>query len=72
MSKLLATFTPDEERAWGDSFAWYRSNGWVDDEAAELAWIDLQSVFPRLKDFDGAESADWTKSPGVISPGGTK
>ncbi len=33
----------------------YVDEGKSDDEAAELAWKDLQKEFPRLRDFEGAE-----------------
>jgi hypothetical protein len=51
----LAELTAEEQRAWNNYFAFYCNEGWVDDEAAELTWKDLQAEFPRLREFDGCK-----------------
>lgn len=54
-SPKLAKLTPAEEHAWDFAMEFYLNEGWLDDEAAEHAWADLQAEFPRLKAFDGAQ-----------------
>jgi len=43
------TLTSEEQRDWEEFLSWYRSNGWVETEAAQNAWKDLLSKYPRLK-----------------------
>jgi hypothetical protein len=58
--KRLAKLTPEEDKVWTDFFSWYVDSGWTDNKAGRLAWIDLVQVFPRLKDYDGAEAEPMT------------
>jgi hypothetical protein len=57
MKRKLATLTPEEEKAWNFAYAMYAdplSSTKKDKQAAEMAWVDMQEDFPRLRKFDGA------------------
>jgi hypothetical protein len=54
--KRLAKLSIEEDKVWVEFFTWYLENGWVDEEADQLAWKDLQQAFPRLQAFEGAEA----------------
>jgi hypothetical protein len=53
--KRLAVLTEDEDRYWEHVFSEYLNDGWDEDEADEQTWLDCQTMFPRLQDFDGCE-----------------
>lgn len=54
MRVSLATLTPEENKAWDFAFAYYAET-LDDDQAASMAWRDLQAEFPRLLKFDGCK-----------------
>ena len=54
-NRAIAKLTPKEDRAWEKVFGFYVDEGHPDDEAAELAWKDLQEEFPRLAAFEGCK-----------------
>lgn len=54
-AKRLAILTPEEDRVWTDSNAYWEEEGFSRAKADRFAWKELQDVFPRLKEFDGAE-----------------
>lgn len=53
--KRLAMLTPEEDKVWTDSKAYWEEEGFSPLKADKFAWRDLQQVFPRLQEFDGAE-----------------
>ena len=73
--KKLTVLTDEEEVAWNFAWEFYVNEGYEDNEAAELAWKDLQIEFPRLKGYDGIKSdtnnpgneTDWTNPKSVAT-----
>ena len=57
MKLKLATLTSEEDAAWDFAFAMYADplDEKKDNQAAEMAWKDLQEEFPRLKQYTGCK-----------------
>jgi hypothetical protein len=71
--KKLTVLSAAEDHSWCWAWAFYVGEGHSDEEAAELAWKDVQIEFPRLRTFDGClavcsknRDAKWSKLPVVI------
>ena len=54
--KKLAKLTTEENKSWDKYFAFYVEQGMSDHDAAEQTWKDLQSEFPRLRKYEGAQA----------------
>jgi hypothetical protein len=52
--KNLASLNPFEEKCWVFAFNYYLDRGKTESEADKLAWLDLQTQFPRLRSYDGS------------------
>jgi hypothetical protein len=70
--KKLTVLTAAEDYSWCWAWAFYVGEGHSDEEAAELAWKDVQIEFPRLRTFYGCPAkcstnwdAKWSMLPVV-------
>jgi len=54
MKKKPVQLTAEEERAREKAIDFYRYIGKTDEDAARLAWADIQKAFPRLRAYDSA------------------
>lgn len=54
-AKRLAVLTTEENESWEWIFTSLIQGGKTDSEADALAWEEIQSIFPRLKSFDGCK-----------------
>jgi hypothetical protein len=55
MTRKLAKLNAAEERAWESAFRFHSVQGKTATRAANAAWRDLQSEFPRLRKYDGTK-----------------
>jgi len=49
----IATLNAEENHSWEFAFVYYLDNGHNERKADELAWGDLTTEFPRLKEYQG-------------------
>jgi len=54
MKKKPVQLTAEEERAREKAIDFYRYIGKTDEDAARLAWADIQKAVPRLRAYDSA------------------
>ena len=57
MNKRAAKLSPEEQQAWEKAIDFYRYVGKTDEDAAVMAWADVQKAFPRLKEYDSISAA---------------
>lgn len=53
MKKRIAKLTVEEDNVWVKTFAYWTCAGKTPAQADHLTWRNMQTLFSRLKNFDG-------------------
>jgi len=54
--KTTTKLTVEEDNVWVKTFAYWICAGKTPAQADYLTWRNMQTLFPRLKDFDGCRA----------------